>query len=51
MLFFGDEALIRVYNNMTLVDFMRKIEEMTTIPSAQQLLRVSEETLTRRIDR
>ena len=51
MLFFGDEALIRVYNNLTLVDFLKKIEDITTIPANQIVLRVSEETLTRRINK
>ena len=51
MLFFGDEAPIKVYNNLTLVDFLKKIEEITTIPASNIVLRVSEETLTRRVDR
>jgi hypothetical protein len=33
MLFFGDEAAIKIYNNTTLLDFLKKIEDMTTIPS------------------
>lgn len=42
MLFFGDEALIRLYNNTTLEDFLKRIEEMTTIPVNQILLRLVE---------
>lgn len=49
--FYGEEFEVKVYNNILLEEFIRKVEEMTSIPAPQVSLKVVDDTMIRRIDR
>jgi len=48
---FGNENIVRVYNNLCLGDLIDKIGEITQIEAKQLSVKVVEDTIIRRVDR
>ena len=49
--FYGEEKVLKVYNNMLLEELMRMIEALSSIELKKQSVKVIEDTVIRRVDR